>query len=101
MYDGAGLSPTGASTAGQPVFLNNTFERRVVFGVTSDVYNTYTPQVDYFTQPNLPHLNRFFLSQDAQRGSMFTPQIDIKTFNQFRLIGMEFDYEPVSDKTRR
>lgn len=101
MFDGAGIANSGASSTNVLTFSNTVVDKYVSFGMLNDISQSTTSQVDYFSAPNLPHHARFFIPLPGQRGSMFTPSVDVRTVNSFRIIGVEFDYEMVSDKTRR
>lgn len=101
IFDGALLAQSGLSASGETSFASSSQYKYVEFDVATDLDQTLRSVYRIADAPNYPHLVRTGVPFEAVRGSMFSFGIRIRGNVLSRIVGLEVDYEPVNERTRR
>ena len=97
VFDGATLA--GASLA---TFNNTGYKKVVAVTFITDLDTTERSAIEIVNSNNFPFEARFWVPPESQRCSMMTVSFSFRCCaNATRVLGIELDYEGISDKTRR
>jgi hypothetical protein len=97
LFDGAPISSSALGT-----FDNTDYDKYITCSLSTDLDPNVRTVTDLIESPDYPFMARFFVPTESQRCAVFVPAFSWRnTANAARIIGIDFDYDPVGDKTRR